>query len=139
MKHYNVQSIYLTMSNRSAITSKRHSLLNTIRTGLNQFEQISFRAVSTTKNRGRVKTSPSGEVEEMLKTRRDQCDQIRWEIKNQRELQLLDFVKKSLKYQQLLNINDNKKKRLPTLNSKVGEVVKVSINENQCHNLTYSL
>lgn len=38
MKHYNVQSIYLTMSNRSAITSKRHSLLNTIRTGLNQFE-----------------------------------------------------------------------------------------------------
>jgi len=41
-------------------------------------------------------------------------------------MQMNDFVKKSLKYQELLDINDNKKKRLPTLNSKIGAVKRVS-------------
>lgn len=56
----------------------------------------------------------------MLKSKRDQCTEISAELRHEREVQLLDFVRKSIKYQELLNINDNKRKRLPTLNSKVG-------------------
>lgn len=37
-----------------------------------------------------------------------------------RDAEVADYVKKSLKYQEILNINDNKKKRLPTLNTKIG-------------------
>lgn len=40
-----------------------------------------------------------------------------------------------MKYQEILNINDNKKKRLPTLNSKIGEVVKKSVIENNNKNV----
>jgi hypothetical protein len=127
------------MSHRTQSTTRRQSLFSTIRTGLNQFEEVNFRTVSAHKTRNRFKTAPSGEVEEMLKTKRDQCQQIQHELRNQREIQLLDFVKKSLKYQELLNINDNKRKRLPTLNSKVGEVVKVAVNLNQQHNVSYTL
>ena len=39
---------------------------------------------------------------------------------------MTDYVKKSIRYQELLNLNDNKKKRLATLNTKVGAVVKKS-------------
>lgn len=44
-----------------------------------------------------------------------------------REVEVNDYVKKSLKYQEILTLNDNKKKRLPTLNTKIGEVVKKSV------------
>lgn len=108
------------MTLRSPATSKRNSLFSTIRSGFNQFEEIGFRSTSVQKGRTRIKTDPSGEVVEMLKSKRDQCSEISSELRHERELQLLDFVKKSIKYQELLNINDNKRKRLPTLNSKVG-------------------
>jgi hypothetical protein len=38
-------------------------------------------------------------------------------------------MKKSIKYQELLDINDNKKKRLSTLNSKIGAVVRISLHQ----------
>ena len=63
----------------------------------------------------------------MLETKRGQFREIRKSLKDEREVQLVDFVKKSIKYQELLDINDTKKKRLPTLNSKVGEVKKMNI------------
>ena len=44
-----------------------------------------------------------------------------------REAELNDYIKKSQKYQEILNINDNKKKRLPTLNAKIGEVIKKAV------------
>lgn len=50
-----------------------------------------------------------------------------------------DYVKKSLKYQEILNINDNKKKRLPTLNTKIGEVVKKSAVESIAKNIEYTM
>lgn len=56
-----------------------------------------------------------------------------------RENELNDYIKKSMKYQEILNINDNKKKRLPTLNTKIGEVVKKSVLENTNKNVEYCL
>lgn len=56
-----------------------------------------------------------------------------------REIELNDYVKKSLKYQEILNINDTKKKRLPTLNTKIGEVVKKSNTENLQKNVEYTM
>jgi hypothetical protein len=50
-----------------------------------------------------------------------------------------DFVKKSLKYQELLDINDNKKKRLSTLNSKIGAVKRISVQITTTKNLVFSL
>jgi hypothetical protein len=40
-----------------------------------------------------------------------------------------------MKYQELLNLNDNKRKRLPTFNSKIGEVVKKSAVEHTAKNV----
>lgn len=48
-------------------------------------------------------------------------------------------MKKSLKYQEILNLNDNKKKRLPTLNTKIGEVVKKSAVESIAKNIEYTI
>ena len=48
-------------------------------------------------------------------------------------------MKKSLKYQEILNLNDNKKKRLPTLNTKIGEVVKKSAVESIAKNIEYTM
>ncbi len=56
-----------------------------------------------------------------------------------RETEVGEYVKKSLKYQEILNINDNKKKRLPTLNSKIGEVVKKSAVETAAKNVEYTM
>jgi hypothetical protein len=56
-----------------------------------------------------------------------------------REAEVGEYVKKSLKYQEILNINDNKKKRLPTLNSKIGEVVKKSTVETAAKNVEYTM
>lgn len=67
------------MAYRTQTSSRRQSLLSTIRTGLNQFEEVSFKTMTPNKTRNRVKTMPSGqseEVEEMLKTKREQCQQI---------------------------------------------------------------
>lgn len=56
-----------------------------------------------------------------------------------REIELNDYVRKSLKYQEILNINDTKKKRLPTLNTKIGEVVKKPNTENLQKNVEYTM
>jgi hypothetical protein len=48
-------------------------------------------------------------------------------------------VRKSLRYQEILNINDNKKKRLPTLNAKIGEVIKKSATESVHKNIEYTM
>ena len=56
-----------------------------------------------------------------------------------REVELNDYIKKSQKYQEILNINDNKKKRLPTLNAKIGEVIKKAVVEVSAKNVEYSL
>jgi hypothetical protein len=44
-----------------------------------------------------------------------------------------------MKYQELLNLNDNKRKRLPTFNSKIGEVVKKSAVEHTAKNVEYTV
>lgn len=44
-----------------------------------------------------------------------------------------------MKYQELLDINDNKKKRLSTLNSKIGAVKRISFQAVSPKNVTYSL
>jgi hypothetical protein len=44
-----------------------------------------------------------------------------------------------LKYQEILNINDHKKKRLPTLNAKIGEVIKKSNTETLHRNVEYTM
>ena len=75
----------------------------------------------------------------MLETKRGQFREIRKSLKDEREVQLVDFVKKSIKYQELLDINDTKKKRLPTLNSKVGEVKKMSVTVPTHHATSYHL
>ena len=75
----------------------------------------------------------------MLETKRGQFSEIRKSLKNEREVQLVDFVKKSIKYQELLDINDSNKKRLPTLNSKVGEVKKMSVTLPTHHATSYHL
>lgn len=40
-----------------------------------------------------------------------------------------------MKYQEILNINDNNKKRLPTMNAKIGEIIKKSVIEAQSKNI----
>ena len=60
-------------------------------------------------------------------------------MKKQRDFEYSDYVKKSFKYQELLDINDHKKKRLPTLNAKIGEVVKISASDQQTRIVEYSL
>jgi len=52
---------------------------------------------------------------------------------------LNEYIKKSLKYQEILDINDNKKKRLPTLNAKIGEVIKKSAVDYITKNTEYTL
>jgi hypothetical protein len=64
---------------------------------------------------------------------------IKTEMHTMREVEVGDYIKKSLKYQEILNINDNKKKRLPTLNAKIGEVVKKSAVENIAKNIEYTM
>ena len=60
-------------------------------------------------------------------------------MKKEREIQLNDFIRKSLKYQELLDINDTKRKRLPTLNSKIGEVIKTNLKAISTKKKIYSL
>lgn len=54
-----------------------------------------------------------------------------------RELEFNEYIKKSIRYQELLDINDNKKKHLST-NAKVGEVVKKSVQEAFPKNIVYN-
>ena len=56
-----------------------------------------------------------------------------------RDVQLNDYLKKSLRYQQILNINENNKQRLPTLNAKIGEVIKKSVTQNIHKNIQYTV
>lgn len=61
------------------------------------------------------------------------------EIAEMREIEFNDYIKKSIRYQELLNINDNKKKHLPTMNAKVGEVIKKAVADMQPKNIVYKL
>lgn len=56
-----------------------------------------------------------------------------------RESEFNDYIKKSIRYQELLDINDNKKKHLATTNTKVGEVVKKAVQEVYPKNIVYSV
>ena len=56
-----------------------------------------------------------------------------------REVEFNDYIKKSIRYQELLNINDTKKKHLPTMNAKVGEVIKKAVADIQPKNIVYKL
>lgn len=75
----------------------------------------------------------------MLEQNKDTFIRIKTQFSNARESELNDYIKKSLKYQQILNINDNKKKRLPTLNAKIGEVIKKSVIDTVTKNVEYTV
>jgi len=74
-------------------------------------------------------------VADILHENKQAYSRIKTEFSHLRDCELNDYIKKSMKYQEILNINDNKKKRLPTLNAKIGEVVKKSVIEVQSKNI----
>lgn len=75
----------------------------------------------------------------LLEDNKQKFQRIQTEMHSLRQAEVGDYVKKSLKYQEILNINDNKKKRLPTLNTKIGEVVKKSTVESISKNIEYTM
>lgn len=104
--------------------------------GFNYFHEIDFsmqkKSASFFRHRPVRKTMSISDKEDhhslqmLLCDNKEKFDRIKTEMNNIREIELNDYVKKSLRYQEILNINDNKKKRLPTLNAKIGEVIKKS-------------
>ncbi len=117
--------------------------MSTMRSGFNRFQELNFSHSAAGKSRERIASSPDNsshlELQIMLRTKRQHCQQIKVELKKQRDFQYSDYVKKSFKYQELLDINDHKKKRLPTLNAKIGEVIKISASDQQTKIVEYSL
>ena len=76
---------------------------------------------------------------ETLQENKNRLGRVATEIAEMREIEFNDYIKKSIRYQELLNINDNKKKHLPTMNAKVGEVIKKAVADMQPKNIVYKL
>jgi hypothetical protein len=74
------------MSRRASISAPKDSLLTTVRDGFTTFEDLHFRTGSLSRPRKRLKTSPNGEVKSMLKEKREQYEEIRGELRKQRDL-----------------------------------------------------
>jgi hypothetical protein len=49
-----------------------------------------------------------------------------------------EYIKKSIRYQELLDINDNKKKHLSTMNKNIGEVIKKAVQEEIPKKISFS-
>ena len=76
---------------------------------------------------------------ETLQENKNRLGRVHTEINEMREIEFNEYIKKSIRYQELLNINDNKKKHLTTMNAKVGEVIKKAVADMQPKNIVYKL
>lgn len=120
-------------------TKRSHTLedtttkfMQTMHSGMNYFHELNLPQfkVRRTKNVKSWHTNSVIEdtpIHETLIDNKRKLKQILKEVNDHREIEFNEYIKKSVRYQELLDINENKKKHLSTMNTKVGEVVKKAV------------
>ncbi len=130
--------------------SLEDSFLRTLHQGFNYFNEVEFPISNKIRNRQRMYTTHTHNttfqetvmtknIRKTLHDNKYKFKTLKCQMESVRDYEFNDYIKKSNRYQDLLDINDNKKKRLPTLNTKVGEVVKKSTSETVSRNIFFQM